>query len=90
MTALNPTEREELRHIVLEVVYARPGPVLSTRAVTRQAARSSAFAIDECAVLRELDLLKDQGLVTSVIDDLGSSLYWKITAAGTLRYERGQ
>jgi Fe2+ or Zn2+ uptake regulation protein len=82
-------DREELRHAVLEVVYARPGPVLTARAISRVVQRAVSFTVDEEDIRAELQFLKNAGYVESVRDDLGSTEYWKVTAAGTLFYERG-
>lgn len=87
---MNPKEKEDLRHSVLEILANREGTALTARAVCRRAATEIDFKITEDDIEITLGFLKGLDLCKFTPDGLGSTKHWQITTAGVLAYERGQ
>lgn len=88
MNPLSPEQREELRHVVLEVLAARHPTAQSLRAIRRLAEREVSFACSEDELESALAFWEPEH-VTSGRDVAGSTAYWRPTAAGVLLVERG-
>ncbi len=80
------TAEEAIRHALLATLYGtraiRVGTPFLQRAVRQDCGAEPA------AVGTEITFLNDAGLVDTEPDGIGSSDYWKLTAAGVLHYER--
>ena len=85
---MNPAQFETLRHAVLESLAARSGVALPVRGIRRRLATEVDFPVEEADVNGALLFLQDKGLVTSDLDPLGSTLWWRATADGILAVER--
>lgn len=81
-------QKEELRRLVLRFLAERAALSYNSASVQRGVSREMAHTVPEAA--DALELLLDLGLVKLVPNTLGAARYYKISAAGTLAYERGE
>lgn len=87
--------QEDIRHDVLNYLYARPAVAVSTDAIFRQLARDHRATPEAAGVLTleavstALHFLHGLGHVTLSHDSLGSTRYWQITPSAILAKERG-
>lgn len=85
----NP-EKESLRHAVLECLVTRHPAALPPAGIRRRVETEVDFPVLEADVVAALDLLKGLELVACEADEFGASQWWKATAAGVLKVERGR
>lgn len=85
---LNPEQKEELRHAVLAAAAVRAPAALTVPQLTRAVKREVPFLCDATDVVAAAEILKDLNLLEASTDDLGSTTYWRATAAGILYVER--
>lgn len=85
----NAQEREDLRHVILEILVVRHPAALPPQAIRRRAANELDFALEDADVAAGLAILEDLGYAKREPDALGSTHYWSATAAGVLAFERG-
>ena len=85
---MNPQQKEELRRLVLRYLAERAALSYNSASVQRGVSREMAHTIPEAA--EALELLLDLGFLKLVPNELGASRYYRISAAGTLAYERGE
>lgn len=89
---MTPQQKEDLRHVVLEILVIREGTALTAHRICRIAANEVDFEPtdeDVVIVLKFLNAL-DPKLVAMESDPLGSTIYWQATPAGVLAQERGR
>ena len=86
---MTPEDKEILRHAVIEELAARHPVPVNTEGVRRKMAVTVAGKVTLEDVASALAVLRDQGLVDAIPDDLGSTTWWRATGAGVLRVERG-
>lgn len=85
--SLEPQEKkEELRQAVRAYLAERPAAAQSAATIAR--GLRGEHACSEQDVQDALLFLADLGHVASVRNPLGSTVYWRATAAGILAYER--
>jgi len=91
MNSLNPSQNEELRHVVLEVLSVRHPTAHPLHAVRRRIDKDHLieFAFGDDALTAALHFLTGLGLVIVNIDGLGSTSHYSATALGVLAHERG-
>ncbi len=82
------TQQEECRHDCLAFLAARSTLCFPAEAVQRGCRREGADWSQE-NIRAALELLVGLDLATATRDSLGSTYYYKITAAGVLAFERG-
>lgn len=82
----NQERREECRREVRRHLYERASVAQSVGAIRRGLAAD--FDFTEAEVRAALLLLKDLGQVKAEPASLGATLYFQITATGTLEHER--
>lgn len=81
-------EKELLRHAALECLATRHPAALPLAGVARRVATQVDFVASQAEVQGALELLEGLGLVSSHVDELGSSKWWVATADGVLKVER--
>lgn len=82
------TTEEHIRHALLSTLYGTRHIRVSTSFLLTALwndCRAAGAAVDP-----EITFLKDAGLMDTERDGIGSSDYWKLTAAGVLHYERNR
>lgn len=89
MIELNNSQKEDLRHAVLEVVVVRFPTALPVRAIRRHVAKEVGFAVDDDVVQAAAEFHVGLGNFTGANDPLGSSKYYTATPTGVLAFERG-
>ena len=80
------TEQEHIRHALLRTLYGTRAIRVSTpflHTAMRNECRAAPATVDA-----EIVFLTDAELMDTEPDGVGSSDYWKLTAAGVLHYER--
>ena len=87
---MNPQEKQDLRHVVLETIALRHPTALSVNAIWRRVKAQLDFEITESDAEAALEFLRGLGLVKFETDGLGSAKYWQATSAGVLANERGK
>jgi hypothetical protein len=92
MTTLTPTEKETLRHAILEYLVERARFYFEPAAIARALPRRSYvdFPIDADNVREALSFLEEMKHVQSTVDALGSTKTFKASAQGILAEERRQ
>lgn len=85
---MNPQQKEELRRLVLRFLAERAALSYNADSVQRGVSREMAHTLPEAA--DALELLLDLGYLRLTENKLGAARYYKISAAGTLAYERGE
>jgi len=90
MKSLIDSEREELRHVVLETLAVRHPSALPVRSIARHVKTAMGFEVSPDDITAALVLLSGlaPSLVIATPDELGSSTYWAATSQGVLYYER--
>ncbi|MCX6997552.1 MAG: hypothetical protein NTV49_10810 [Kiritimatiellaeota bacterium] len=88
---LTKTQKEELRHAAREFLACRPKLAFTAEQAQRMMARRSTldFSPEVADVEEAFFFLEGLRQASSITDELGSSVAWQITSAGTLAYERG-
>jgi hypothetical protein len=86
---MNPQDNEQLRHALLEALNLRAGVALTASGLRRRVELELAFKVAEADVEAALQFLLDRQLIAFDFDPLGSTKWYRITAAGTLAVERG-
>jgi hypothetical protein len=86
---MTPEQREQLRHVLLELLAARSHTAPATRMLRRLAAAELDFKFSDEDLAASLNLLKDLGYARKEPDPLGATEYWQATASGVLAQERG-
>lgn len=82
------TENEHLRRAILAELYRTRAIRVPSSYVQRASQREC--GAEAAAVDAELAFLESAKLIDHEADSLGSSKYWKLTAAGVVQHERGQ
>ncbi len=82
------TENEQIRHAVLVCLYGTRKMPVGESFISRTVSRD--VGCESAAVMPEVHFLKDAGFVTTVEDPFGPTLYFKLTPAGILHYERNR
>jgi hypothetical protein len=92
MILLTPTEKEALRHAVLEYLAERARFYFDAPAITRALQRRNYvdFNIDVDNVREALEFLRELQHLKSKIDDFGSTEVFAASAQGILAEERRQ
>jgi hypothetical protein len=85
---LDNQQKEDLRHATLAALAVRAPAALSTRQLARAVKRDLDFLFEESDAAAALALLEGLKLAESAVDDLGTTTYWRATAAGVLKHER--
>jgi hypothetical protein len=87
---MNAEDKEQLRHAIREALNARAGVALPARGIRRRVEIELAFKITDDDVNAELEFLRTltPPQVMYQFDEVGSTKWWQITAAGTLAQER--
>ncbi len=80
-------QREACRKETRAYLAERAGLAFDSSAITRGLRFRGGF--QECGVLAALGFLKSRGHVCEDADGDGATLYYQITAEGTLAHERG-
>jgi len=88
MKSLTDSEREELRHVVLEILAVRHPAALPVHSVARHARTAMGIEIPESDVTAACELLRGFAFADFSMDELGATKYWRATSAGVLKYER--
>lgn len=83
-------ELEELRHATLQELAARYPTAHLAPTIRRKVAESVMFPVPVEALDAALEFLREKNFVACERDGLGSSKFWKATAAGVQAQERGQ
>lgn len=84
---MNQMQKEELRRLVRTWLAERGALSFNAHSVHRGVSRE--IACTEPEVEDALTLLTGMGQVSAAHSELGSTLYYKVTAAGILANERG-
>lgn len=87
---MNPTQKEDLRHVVLEIIALRHPTALSVSAIRRRAENEVDFKITDEDVETTLEFLRGLSLTKFETDGLGTTKHWQATSAGVLANERGK
>ncbi|WP_448577455.1 hypothetical protein [Thermosphaera sp.] len=89
---LTAQQKEELRHAILEYLYARPMLAFAPAAIGRMCYRRGLveFEPSEEQAREALEFLRGLQLVERIRDPLGGSVCYQITTAGQLARERGE
>ncbi len=90
MNAITASQKEDLRHAVLEFLTLRHPTASPARAIRRTIAREVDWNVAEEEVNAALELLEGLGLVRHELDNLGATKYWQATSAGVLAQERNE
>lgn len=90
MIELNDIQKEQLRHVVLEVLVTRSPNALNRKMILNRAAQEVDFSLDLTNIVTALDFLKGLVFVEMLPDEMGSSEYWKASTAGILAHERSK
>ena len=85
---LDNQQKEDLRHAALAALAVRAPAALSTRQLARAVKRDLDFLFEETDVAAALALLEGLKLAESAVDNLGTTTYWRASAAGVLKHER--
>ena len=85
---MNSQQKEELRRLILRFLAERAALSYNSASVQRGVSREMAHTIPEAA--EALELLLDLGFLKIIPNTFGASKYYKISATGTLAYERGE
>lgn len=90
MGTIQNRNNEELRHAALDVLALRHPVALDIAGIRRRIIQGRLVDHDftDADLLSALDTLSGLGYSEFVTDELGSTNYWKATAAGKLFYER--
>ncbi len=86
--ATNNQRNEDIRFAVRDYLANRPSISQEAELIHRRLAVETDYTAEE--VKAALDFLVSLGQVESKHSPLGSTLSYKITAAGTLAHERGE
>lgn len=89
MSEAEQIKKEELRRGVRRVCAERPGLSLTVSAV-RRALQHDIADITDAEVKSALIFMVDLKHLKSVKEKLGSSIYYQISAEGTLAHERNE
>ena len=87
-SALSSLEKQDLRHAVLYVFANRPGADLVPGQVRQSVLRLLPFPATVADVAEAIAFHASLGHVAEELDQWGSETIYKITAQGTLAYER--
>jgi hypothetical protein len=89
---MNSEQNEALRRAALEVLAARHPVAMPSRAIRRRIETEQLvdFRFEDEALLSALSFLEDSDYLSLSLDSLGSTAYWRATAAGKLAFERGE
>lgn len=87
---MNPQQKQDLRHVVLEAIALRHPTSLAVNAIWRRVKSQVDFEITEADVEAALEFLRGLALARFETDGLGSTKYWQSTSAGVLANERGK
>ena len=85
---INDTEKEELRHVVLEIVVARHPAAVTRKTIQNEVDRQLDFDQTLADVVSAIEFNVGMGNFSKVKDDFGSTDYWQATAGGILMCER--
>lgn len=83
-------EKEDLRHLVLEITALRYPVALTASAIRRRAETELDFPITDADIEAMLEFLRGLALCRFETDDFGATRYWHATSAGVLAHERGK
>lgn len=87
---MNPTQKEDLRHVILEIIALRHPTALTNAAILRRASPELDFKITGEDTDATLEFLRGLSLARYESDGLGTTKYWQATSAGVLANERGK
>lgn len=87
---LDQQQREDVRHAALKFLADRPRLAFAPASVAHMIYRKGLidFMPDVAAVEAALRLLQGMELVDELVDQLGASLTYRVTAKGVLHHER--
>jgi hypothetical protein len=86
---MTPEDKEILRHEVLNELVARHPVPVSTKGLLSAMRYTMPGKVTLEDVASACALLQSGGLVDCIPDDAGATSWWRATAAGVLRVERG-
>jgi hypothetical protein len=82
------TLNEQIRRSVLLCLYGTRKMPVGESFIVRHVTLDT--GCDKDAAMTEVNFLKDAGLVETIPDPFGPTLYYKLTPAGVLHYERNR
>jgi hypothetical protein len=85
---INDVEKEELRHVVLEIVVARHPAAVGRKTIQNETDRQLAFDQTLADVVSAIEFHVGMGNFIKLTDDFGSTDRWQATPGGMLMCER--
>lgn len=89
MSERTATQKEDLRHAVLEFLTTRHPTASPARAIRRTVAREVDWDVEAPEIEAACEMLQGLGLACFVWGELGNTRFWKATSDGVLAVERG-
>ncbi len=87
---MDDQDKEELRHAVLTVLYARHPAALNRKMILNRVAMEVDFDVALPDVVAALEVLTGLGYAAKTVDELGSGEYWACSSGGVLAWERSK
>lgn len=87
---MNASDKEDLRHVTLEIIALRHPTALTVSAIRRRAETEIDFKITDDDIDATLEFLRGLGLCRFEVDGLGTTKHWQATTNGVLANERGK